>query len=123
MRDKVQASLGAAERTLISDIARSYERLAAMFGLRLRPGLGMGYDDRPAQVSATMRGFVLTALSLPPLGERRVRPGVLGASETTEWSPPALAIAATVLSLLEPDPRVTWDDGRLAAVRAEIRAV
>ncbi|MCN9243594.1 hypothetical protein NGF19_22860 [Streptomyces sp. RY43-2] len=120
LRTEVQAALATAERGLIDGITRSYEQLAALLGLRLRPELGATFDELAAQVSATMRGFVITARSLPDLAERRPRAGVLGAAEPVEWSQPALGVVAVALSFLEPDPRVEWDEGRIATVRGAL---
>ena len=117
LRTEVQAALATAERELINGIARSYEHLAALFGLRLRLELDATFEELAAQASATMRGFVITVRTLPDLAERRLRTGPLGAAETAEWSQPALGVVAAALSFLEPDPSVEWDEGRIAQVR------
>ncbi|MDR3083738.1 MAG: hypothetical protein LBV60_22955, partial [Streptomyces sp.] len=117
LRTEVQGALATAERELIDGIARSYEQLASLLGLRLRPELNTTFGELAAQVSATMRGFVITARSLPDLAERQPRTGVLGVAETAEWSQPALGVATAALSFLEPDPGVEWDGGRLTSVR------
>ncbi|MGW3492128.1 hypothetical protein [Streptomyces sp. NPDC001020] len=122
LRTQVQAALATAESELINGIARSYEQLATLLGLRLFPELNTNFEELAAQVSATMRGFVITARSLPGLAERRLRTGPLGADETAEWSQPALGVVAAALSFLEPDPRVEWDEERLARVRRTLEA-
>lgn len=117
LRQEVQAALAAAERDLNDRIARSYRRLAALFGLRLCPDLPLTFEELATQLSATMRGFVLTAPARPDLAERQFEPGAFGAAGEAEWSRPALGITATALSFLEPDPAVEWDEERLARVR------
>ncbi|MFF9511125.1 TetR/AcrR family transcriptional regulator [Streptomyces sp. NPDC014724] len=117
LRQEVQAALAAAERDLNGRIARSYQRLAVLFGLRLRPDLPLTFEELATQLSATMRGFVLTAPARPDLAERQLGPGAFGAAGEAEWSRPALGITATALSFLEPDPAVEWDEERLARVR------
>jgi AcrR family transcriptional regulator len=117
LRHEVQVALAAAERDLNDRIARSYQRLAALLGLRLRSDLHLTFDELATQLSATMRGFVLTAPACPDLTERQLRPGAFGSADEAEWSRPALGITATALSFLEPDPAVEWDEERLARVR------
>lgn len=117
LRREIQAALDAAERDLNDRIARSYQTLATVFGLRLRPELHTTFEELATQLGATMRGFVLTALSRPDLADRQPRPGAFGTENTAEWSQPALGIAATALAFLEPDPDVNWDDDHLAQVR------
>ncbi|MFD7070890.1 TetR/AcrR family transcriptional regulator [Streptomyces sp. NPDC059913] len=122
LQREVQTALAAAERELNDRIAQSYQRLAALFGLRLRPHLHTSFDALVTQLSATMRGFVLTAPARPDLAQRQQRPGVLGTTGTAEWSPPALGIVATALAYLEPDPTVKWDAQRLAEVGQALHA-
>ncbi|MCB5906401.1 hypothetical protein [Streptomyces pinistramenti] len=68
------------------------------------------------QLSVTVRGFVLTAHARPDLTERQLRPGAFGTAREAEWSQPALGIAATAPSSLEPDPAAEWGEERLARV-------
>ncbi|MFJ5675843.1 TetR/AcrR family transcriptional regulator [Streptomyces sp. NPDC093097] len=117
LQREVQTGLAAAERALNDQIARSYQRLAALLGLRLRPGLHATFEELATQLSATMRGFVLTAPARPDLTEKQLRPGAFGTAGEAEWSQPALGVTATVLSFLEPDPAVEWNEARLAQVR------
>ncbi len=117
LQDEVQAALAAAEQELNDRIAQSYERLATLFGLRLRPSLHTGFGELATHLSATMRGFVLTAMARPDLARRQPKSGILGTETTADWSLPALGVATTALAYLEPDPTVTWDAHRLTAVR------
>ncbi|MFC9756173.1 hypothetical protein [Streptomyces sp. NPDC056921] len=117
LQGEVQAALAAAEQELNDRIAQSYARLAALFGLRLRPRLHTSFDELATHLNATMRGFVLTALARPDLARRQPKSGVLDTNATADWSPPALGVAATALAYLEPDPAVTWDARHVAAVR------
>ncbi|MBL1068048.1 TetR/AcrR family transcriptional regulator [Streptomyces sp. 7-21] len=121
VRREVADGLAAAERDLTDRIAGSYRRLAELFGLRLRPDLGLTFEELATQLSATMRGFVLTAPARPELAGRRVQHGAFGTADDAEWSQPALGIAATALSFLEPDPAVAWDEERLSWLRRTLR--
>ncbi|MFE7465175.1 hypothetical protein ACFU6R_13900 [Streptomyces sp. NPDC057499] len=122
LQSEVRAALATAELELNGRIARSYERLAALLGLRLRPGLHTDFEALATHLGATMRGFVLTALARPGLGLRQPREGAFGTASTADWSPPSLAVATTALACLEPDPAVTWDARHLAEVREALRA-
>ena len=45
-----------------------------------------------------------------------------GTAHVRSWTVPSLATAMVVFAFLEPDPDVTWDDARVAAVRAAAAA-
>ncbi|MEU3712083.1 hypothetical protein [Streptomyces catenulae] len=117
LRREVRSALAAAEHDLNDRIARSYRELTDLLGMRLRPDLHTTFEELATTLNATMRGFVLTSLARPDLAETRRRPGAFGATDEVEWSQPALGVAATALSFLEPDPDITWDAARLARIR------
>ena len=128
LRDEVQAILAQSERDHMAAVARAWERLAALFGYRLRPGATFG--TLATLLTATMRGLVIMALSLPELslpelaatgeaGPARENPFGAGG----DWSLAAIGLSSTALAFLEPDPSAEWDDGRLAAVRAAIESL
>ena len=123
LRDEVQAILARSERDHMAAVARAWQDLAALFGYRLRPGATFG--TLATLLSATMRGLVIMALSLPELavtgeaGQASENP--FGADG--DWSLAAIGLSSTALAFLEPDPSAEWDDERLAAVRAAIESL
>ncbi len=117
LRDQVQAALAQSEQGRMARVATAWERLAGLFGYRLRPELAATFENLAALVSATMRGLVIMALSMPELAARRARASPFGAAAADEWSLPAMGIASIASAFLEPDPAIEWDDARLAAVR------
>ncbi|GAA2796979.1 TetR/AcrR family transcriptional regulator [Saccharopolyspora taberi] len=120
LRDDVQTALTTAERALITGLATSYERVTQLLGLRLRPQHGAGFTTIAGLASALIRGLVLMAPTNPAVATERFDANPFGAPEQASWSPPALGMASVVLSHLEPDPEVEFDEQRLATVREAI---
>jgi AcrR family transcriptional regulator len=125
LRDEVQVILAQSEREHMAAVARAWEQLAALFGFRLRPGATFG--TLATLLSATMRGLVIMALSLPELAASGM-PELAATGEAGQnpfgadgdWSLAAVGLTSTALAFLESDPSVRWDAGRLAAVRAAL---
>jgi len=117
LRDQVRAAIARSERRHLARVATAWEQLTALFGYRLRPGLGVTFQTLAALLDATMRGLVMMASSTPDIAGDRVRARPFGAAGEEEWSLPALGLASVATAFLEPDPAITWDDGRLTAVR------
>ncbi|MEU5882535.1 TetR/AcrR family transcriptional regulator [Spirillospora sp. NPDC047279] len=121
LRTEVQAALTESERDLTRRIAGSYEYFTRLLGCRLRPDLVDATFEVPATLAnATMRGLVIMAPSNPGITGRTVRANPYGAPEAADWSQAALGIASVVLTFIEPDPDVEFDDERIAAVRREL---
>ncbi|HUJ05247.1 MAG TPA: TetR/AcrR family transcriptional regulator [Streptosporangiaceae bacterium] len=116
LRDQVQEALARSERDHLAMIAASWERLAGLFGFRLRPELGASYPMLAALLSATMRGLVLMALSMPGFAEQRVLASPFGAAGDSEWSLPSLGLAGLASAFLEPEPGFEWSHARTAAI-------
>jgi AcrR family transcriptional regulator len=116
LRDEVQAILAQSERDHMARVAQAWTQLAVLFGYRLRPGATFG--ALATLLSATMRGLVIMALSMPELAGEHAVPNPFGTDD--DWSLAAVGLASTATAFLEPDPSVEWDDERLAAVRAAI---
>jgi len=117
LRDQVRAAIARSERRHLARVATAWEQLTALFGYRLRPGLGVTFQSLAALLDATMRGLVMMASSTPDIAGDRVRARPFGAAAEEEWSLPALGLASVATAFLEPDPTITWDDARLTAVR------
>ena len=122
LRADMQAALAQSERDFIRRIAASWERLSGLTGYRLRPELDATFETVASLASADLRGHVLMALANADIGTRRIRGRPFGAAQAADWSPPALAIAAIAIAFFEPDPMVTWDDERIAAVRQALES-
>ena len=87
-----------------------------MFGYRLRAETGGTFEDLAALLDATMRGLVITALSVPDQAERGTQASPFGAAAEAEWSLPSLGLASIASAFLESDPDVQWDADRIAEV-------
>ena len=117
LRDQVRAALAESEQVQINRVAQAWRDMTALFGYRLRPGSGVTFETMATLLSATMRGLVLTALSIPDIGTRRMPASPFGAPVSQEWSLPALGLGAVASAFLEPDPATQWDDRRRAGIR------
>jgi len=123
LRDQVQAALAQAEQDHMARVARAWEHLAGLFGYRLRPGLGVTFEDIAILLNAVMRGLVIMALSMPEIATHRAQARPFGAARADEWSLPALGLAGIGSAFLEPDPAVDWTEERLARVRQALVAL
>jgi AcrR family transcriptional regulator len=122
LRDEVQHILADSERDRMSRVAQAWQRLAGLFGYRLRPGAD-SFASLVTLLSATMRGLVIMALSMPDIAEQRTDVSPFDAGHPAQWSLPATGFASLASAFLEPDPTIEWDDERLATVGAELRAL
>jgi AcrR family transcriptional regulator len=122
-RDHVRAAIARSEERHVARIAAAWEQLAALFGYRLRPGLGVTFQTLATLLDATMRGLVMMALSTPEVAGYRVRARPFGAVGEEEWSLPALGLSGVANAFLEPDPAITWDEDRVTTVRAALASL
>ncbi len=123
LRRQVQHALAQSEREHIKAVAVAWEQIAGTLGYRLRPELGAAFEDLAALLDATMRGLVIMALSVPEIAQRQLRTGPFPGASTVDWSLPALGLAGIASAFIEPDPGVSWDAERVAAVRQALVAL
>jgi AcrR family transcriptional regulator len=116
-RQEVGTALAESERAHIASVAGAWELLTGLLGYRLRPDSGTTFETLATLLTGTMRGLVTMALSNPAIATASARARPLGATETADWSLPALALASIASGLLEPDPSIAWDGERIARVR------
>jgi hypothetical protein len=122
LRNQVQATLARSEHRHVARVAKSWERMAGLFGYRLRPELGATFQTLASLLDATMRGLVIMAMSMPELAAHRLQASPFGAAGKQEWSLPATGLAGIASAFLEPDPAVKWDGERLASLRRALAA-
>jgi AcrR family transcriptional regulator len=123
LRDQVQAAFAQSEQGRIVRIAHAWEYMADLFGYRLRPELSATFQSLATLLSATMRGLVIMALSVPDIATHRAQASPFGAAGTDEWAQPAVGLAGIATTFLEPDPAITWDDERLAGVHGALASL
>ncbi|WP_315096037.1 TetR/AcrR family transcriptional regulator [uncultured Cellulomonas sp.] len=118
LRDAVAAELAASERAFTDRRARVYARLPAVVGYRLVPWLDpeTGFTLMAEATGALMSGLVGRAAIVPTRPPVLMR--ALGSSTESAWTTESYAVVATVLSYLEPDPDVVWDEHRVDAAIA-----
>jgi len=117
LRSQVQAALARAEGDLLAAVAQAWQLMSTLLGFRLRPQGGVTFEALATLVSATMRGLLMMALTVPGIDAHRVDAQPFDAPEAAQWSLPALGLGAVASSFLEPDPDFTWDASRVAAIR------
>jgi AcrR family transcriptional regulator len=122
LRTDVQAALTASERGFTTRIAAAWQEWAELFGFRLRPALGTGFEALASLVSAHFRGTVLMSPTSPDIVEAHIDADPFGTGETARWPVRAVALAGIALTFLEPDPAITWTEARVAAVRRRLAA-
>ncbi len=122
LRSQVQAALAQAEQDHLARVARAWKLMADLLGFRLRPKAGVTFETLAVLVDAAMRGLVMTALTVPDISTHRTTARPFDAPEVDEWSLPALGLGAMATAFLEPDPELTWDAARTAAIRSALDA-
>jgi AcrR family transcriptional regulator len=120
LRDEVRSALTEAERGFTTRIAAGWRDWATLFGYRLRPALGTGFDVLAGVVSAHFRGMVLMSPTNPDIATAHVDADPFGTGETAPWPLRAVALAGIALTFLEPDPGIVWDESHLTAVRQQL---
>jgi len=116
LRDRVQKTLRESEEGFVERVAASWQHITGLFGYRLRPESGATFTTLATLASAALRGLILMGLSTPDIVAERMDAQPFGADRRAEWSLPALGLAGIASSFLEPDPAITWDAERSAAV-------
>lgn len=120
LRTDVQTALTDSERGFTTRIAAAWQEWAELFGFRLRPELGTGFETLASLVSAHFRGLVLMSPTSPDIVEARIDADPFGTGETARWPVRAVALAGVALTFLEPDPDITWTEERIAAARHQL---
>lgn len=119
LRDDVKMILEESEAGFVRRISESYRELCELLGYRIRPETGVTFEQMAAMASAALRGMALMEPTIPMIEEARVRSAAFGGEEA-EWSLPALAGGAVILTFLETDPDTVWDEARIERVKREL---
>ncbi|MFT3875241.1 MAG: TetR/AcrR family transcriptional regulator [Propioniciclava sp.] len=124
VRTAVAQALAQTERRALELRARVYAEFSALLGYRLVAPLAGpdGFEFMSRAAGATMRG-VLALIALGDAGVSAPRAmHAFGASAVAEWSPAVYMVTAAVLSYIEPDPGVVWDQRRIEDLLTAIDA-
>jgi AcrR family transcriptional regulator len=116
-RERIGATLAAAEQERKARVAGAWELLAGLLGYRIRPETGATFQTVITLVDAALRGLIIMAQPVPGISVTRVSASPFGARATREWSLPALGAGSVAIAFLEPDPDIAWDDERVARIR------
>ena len=128
LRDDVAAALAATDARFARQRAEVYRNLARLIGYRLVSPLAepWGYDTMATAAGAVMTGLAVTAAAQPELATATRDLAPFDSTEPAPWTTPALLLAGTILSHIEPDPDLTWDGARIElslTTLAEMRAM
>jgi AcrR family transcriptional regulator len=116
LRDQVQDALAESENARIARIADAWRVLAGVLGYRLRPELGTDFETLASVLSVAVHGLVVAAIAAPGITGREIVASPFDSGPPQRWSLPALTVASTALTFLEPDPRAPADGQRLTEV-------
>ena len=122
VRAAAQAALKSAAARMAGYRSRIYRLLPDRMGYRLAPGLDpdTGFDLMSDAAGAMMYGLTVTAYNDPGFATRTFPTAAWGSTEVEEWTAPAHHLVGLVLSYLQPDPDIVWDEDRIARVRGDI---
>ena len=122
MRAAAQAALKSAAARMAGYRSRIYRLLPDRMGYRLAPGLDpdTGFDLMSDAAGAMMYGLTVTAYNDPGFATRTFPTAAWGSTEVEEWTAPAHHLVGLVLSYLQPDPDIVWDEDPIARVRGDI---
>lgn len=115
VREAVGSALAEAEEAFVARRAEIYANLVGLIGYRLAPPLqgDDGFRALSGATGAMMTGVVLRALPRPAWLDERHTARLLGASREAPWSEPERLLVGLLLSHLEPDPDLAWDDATI----------
>lgn len=122
LRDEIGASLADSERSLVRRTAANFAYYLELMGYRIKPGLGADVETVIAVGMPLVRGAIVMGPAAPQITTARSQADPFGAGGESDWSPVAVAMTSIVLTYVEPDPDVEWDDARIEKVRRELSA-
>jgi AcrR family transcriptional regulator len=119
LRDTVAAELADAEKKFATRRAAVYARLPALLTYRLVPWLDQqtGFDVMAAAAGAIMTGLIVRPGLSHSTAPFRAR--AFGSTIEAQWTIESYSLVALILSYLEPDPEIEWNETRLLAALAQ----
>lgn len=123
-QEAMRDALSESEQGFIQRMARFYETMLRLLGFRLRPEAAvLGYEDLASLGGAVVMGSVLTSGAGGLLTERRLQLDPFNTGHVDEWTLPALGFADIILSSVEEDSAIVWDDRRLEDVKDQLERI
>lgn len=121
LREEVATALAEMQEVFIDHRSAVYARLPPLLGYRLVPPLSGedGFRSMSEAAGALMTGFLVQLGARPQLLTATFRLAAYGVDER-DWTVPAFALTGLVLSYLEPDPDLVWDQAQLARAEATL---
>ena len=124
LRDEVTQALADMQQVFIEQRCIVYARLPRLLGYHLVPPLDgdQGFRLMSEASGALMTGFVAELGARPQLLADTFQIAAYGADKR-DWTVPAFALTGLLLSYIEPDPDVIWDDAQLARAHATLEEI
>ncbi len=121
LRARVSAALRDTDDEFTAQRAAMFARLPSLLGYRLVPPLEgeAGFSLLSTSAGALMTGLLIKSRTRPELFTDTFEAAAFGAGPL-EWTVPTYTLTSHLLSFLEPDPLVIWDDAQRARFRREI---
>jgi AcrR family transcriptional regulator len=118
VRGRVGAAVAEATRRFTAGRAAIYAEMAQLLGYRLVPPLTApeGFELMSAAVGSMATGLVVRGLAEPELIVHRTPRRPFGSTREAPWSTAVFLIAGVIMSFVEPDPAVVWDEARIRSV-------
>ena len=120
LRDEIGASLAESERALVRRTATSFGYWMSLMGYRVKLGLAADAETVVALAMPLVRGAIIMGPATPQITRESLQSDPFGVSAEASWSPVAIAMTSIVLSYVEPDPDIEWNDERIERVRQEL---
>lgn len=117
VRATVGQALAEMEGAFVGRRAAVYAGMAGLIGYRQRaPFTGeSGFVVLSTQTGLSMRGILSRALGDPGWLDERTELTLFGARAPARWSQAEIAVTSVLLTHLEPDPSITWDEAHIQA--------
>lgn len=102
-KDKLQQAVATSEAAAMTELANSYDALAATFGMRPQQQ-GMTSEQIAYFGAAFLTGYAFTNRAVPDAWALTYSADPFHTGQEREWSAPAIGFTGLILSLYEPDP-------------------
>lgn len=124
LRARVTSALAAADRARNELRAQLYAQACPLGGYRLVPPLAgpLGFRQMSEAAAALFAGFMVRAQYDPSIMEPSMELRAFGSSQPAPWTVQSHASVALLLSYIEPDPGVVWDEQRIGDLAAGLVA-
>ncbi|MDO4259235.1 MAG: hypothetical protein Q4C87_06925 [Actinomycetaceae bacterium] len=113
----VSEAIARTENELDAKRAEIYRQLTTILGYRIAPHMCNDntdpYMELGTAMGSLMKGILLRAMASPQWLEERSECALFGSTEKVPWSAPERMLTSLLLTYLEPDPAIIWDQSTI----------